>query len=120
MVEIVRLPVQNYFDEANRWYRERSYKYSMGDFFNGVLDTRNDLFELIIIIQDRSNNQQNVEVILDNLISRQGMYVNLEAVICYDYAADPGILSTSSDDEDSDEDNGQGWFLGRIILKNSP
>ena len=72
----------------------------MADFFNGVLDTRNYLCEPIIIIEDRSNDQQNVEAALDDLRARQGVYINLEAVICYDYGANPGILTTSSDDDD--------------------
>lgn len=98
-VAIIRLPLAEYFDEADRWCDEHHMKAYIIEVQNGQLQFHSYLCEPVIIIQDRDNNPNNLQNILEMLKLREGPFINLEAVICRNYEGDPRILSTSSDDE---------------------
>lgn len=98
-VEIVRLPQEDYFEEANRWCEEHHFVSYIVEIQNGQLQWHSYLCEPVIVIQDRDNRADGVDAILEMLIQREGVFINLEVVICRSYEGDLRILSTSSSDD---------------------
>ena len=103
-VQVVRLPMEDYFEEARRTCARLCLKWYILEVAAGQSNDEDYLFEPVIIIQDRDESPDGLEPTLERLSSREGLYSNLEYVICLDYEASATAFSTSSDEVSSVED----------------
>lgn len=98
-VLIIRYPSEDYFTKARDYCNRNNFKWYILEVVQGQLRDFDYLFEPVIIIQDRDRSPNGLQPILERLSSREGLYSNLEVIICLDYEDNPDVFSTSSDDE---------------------